>query len=469
MDAGPCTSFEVITLETPALGDRSYLAVADGWAVAVDIQRDIDRVERLIDERGLRLATVVETHIHNDYVTGGLALARRHRAEYVVPAGPRLAYTATRTEEDVLIPAGPFSLRAVSTPGHTDAHAAYSLSIGDDVAAFTGGSLLLGGAGRTDLLGIEHAESLARRQYWSIRRLARLLPADSVLYPTHGFGSFCVAGEATGGDSHLLAQMSLNPAFHLNEDEFVAHMLGSLGDYPSYYPLMAPRNVGGPTASDLTAPLAVDADTLVAKVEEDDRIQIVDVRTRESYAAAHIPGSFHVSATGPIATWIGWVLPIDTPFVIVADNDDEVARAQRELSLIGFDDLHCACVAPTSQTTASTTRGTFADLAEADTALVLDVRERAEWTRGHIPGAVHVPVHELPTADIDSLLTAGADVWVHCAIGHRAGLATSLLERRGLDVIWVDDDFAEAPQTLCHDLKCGTQCRSTTHAVSFST
>ncbi len=469
MDAGPCTSFEVITLETPALGDRSYLAVADGWAVAVDVQRDIDRVERLLDARGLRLATVVETHIHNDYVTGGLALARRHRAEYVVPAGPRLAYTATRTEEDVLIPAGPFSLRAVDTPGHTDAHAAYSLSIGDDVAAFTGGSLLLGGAGRTDLLGSEHAESLARRQYWSIRRLTRLLPAESILYPTHGFGSFCVAGEASGGDAHLFAQMSLNPAFHLSEDEFVEHMLGSLGAYPSYYPSMAPRNVGGPTESDLTAPPPVDADLLVEQVAADDRIQIIDVRTREAYAAAHIPASFHVSTTGPIATWLGWVLPIDTPLALVAETDDEVALAQRELSLIGFDDLRCACVAPTTQTTASTTRRTFADLADADNALVLDVRERAEWVRGHIPGAVHVPVHELPTADLDSLLTPGAEAWVHCAIGHRAGLAVSLLERRGVAAIWLDDALTNAVPDLCDDLSCGSQCRTSTHAVPLTT
>ena len=172
---------ELVTLETPGLGNRSYVVIADGWAVAVDVQRDLDRVQTVLTERGVRLAAVVETHVHNDYVTGGLALARHWGAEYIVPAGPDLAFPARRGYDGDRIHAGPVDLRVINSPGHTDAHATYSLHVGDNpaMAAFTGGSLLLGGTGRTDLLGQHRAAQLAADQYWSARRLARLLP------PTH--------------------------------------------------------------------------------------------------------------------------------------------------------------------------------------------------------------------------------------------------------------------------------------------
>lgn len=219
------------TLETPSLGDRSYLAIHDGWAVAVDVQRDLDRVESVLHEQRAHLGAVVETHIHNDYLTGGLVLARRYGAEYAVPSGPRLGYSATRVQEGSPIMVGSMTLRAINAPGHTDAHAAYSLHIADGhaAAAFTGGSLLLGATGRTDLLGREYAESLARRQYWSVRRLARILGGDAVVLPTHGFGSFCVAGSSVPSGDTIAEQLDANPAYLLTEDEFVTDLLGGSG------------------------------------------------------------------------------------------------------------------------------------------------------------------------------------------------------------------------------------------------
>ncbi|HEY6570379.1 MAG TPA: hypothetical protein VIZ22_08825, partial [Candidatus Limnocylindrales bacterium] len=144
---------EIVTIETPTLGDRSYLAIAGGWAIAVDPQRDIDRVEAVLAERRVRLGAVLETHIHNDYVTGGRALALRHRASYVVPAGPKLSYEARRVAGGEELRVGPQSIVVLDAPGHTDAHSAYEIRVEGAASgtAFTGGSLLLGGAGRTDL------------------------------------------------------------------------------------------------------------------------------------------------------------------------------------------------------------------------------------------------------------------------------------------------------------------------------
>ena len=211
------------------------MALADGWAVAVDPQRDLDRVELVLATHGLLLGAVLETHIHNDYVTGGLALARRHRVPYVVPAGPSLGYDARRVGDGDELHVGPLSIAVIDSAGHTDAHATYDVRTSGATSgvAFTGGSLLLGATGRTDLLGAELAEPLARRQHRSVRRLAGLLPGETRLCPTHGFGSHCAAGHATGGGATIADQVRHNPAFELEEDAFVAATLGVSAPIPA--------------------------------------------------------------------------------------------------------------------------------------------------------------------------------------------------------------------------------------------
>ncbi|MGO4755170.1 MBL fold metallo-hydrolase, partial [Streptomyces sp. 2MCAF27] len=169
---------EVVQLATLSLGNRSYL-ISDGTvAVAVDPQRDIERITTVLDSRAWRLGAVVETHVHNDYVTGGLELARRLDAVYVVPAGPELGFDAVRTGDGDEIPAGDLSIQVIATPGHTDHHLAYTFALRGGVPRLvcTGGSVLYGTTGRTDLMGAEAAEPLARRQYRSARRLAEVLP-----------------------------------------------------------------------------------------------------------------------------------------------------------------------------------------------------------------------------------------------------------------------------------------------------
>lgn len=447
-----CTDLEVVTIDTPGLGDRSYLATGDGWAVAVDPQRDLDRTELVLATHGLRLGAVLETHIHNDYVTGGLALARRHRVPYVVPAGPRLGYDAMRVGDGDRLAVGPMRIGVVDSPGHTDAHATYDVRMDGAASgvAFTGGSLLLGATGRTDLLGAELAEALARRQHGSARRLAALLPGDTRICPTHGFGSYCTAGRATGGGPTLAEQLAVNPAFVLDEDAFVAASLGSLGPYPRYFALMGPRNAGLPDATDLEPlPEVRLRDVLDGRVTDVGTV-IVDVRPRDQWARGHIEGSVAIDGAGSVATWFGWVASIEDDVLLVADEPARAEAARRELARIGVDGVRAACIAPAiaparGRRTRATARATFADLAAAapdPDRLVLDVRERGEWVAGHLQGAVHVPAHAL--ASIDTGPLAARDVWVHCAAGFRASVAASLLERRGIQATVIDDDFAAA-------------------------
>lgn len=449
---------ELITLETPGLGNRSYVAIADGWAVAIDVQRDLDRVQEVLVSRGVQLAAVAETHIHNDYVTGGLALARHWDAEYIVPEGPRLSFDARRAGDGESVKAGPVNLRIIDSPGHTDAHSSYSLHVGDApaLAAFTGGSLLLGGTGRTDLLGWDRAPELAVKQYWTARRLARLLPPQARLLPTHGFGSHCLAGDAVKCDTDMLAdQLEINPAFLLDEQAFVEDMLNRVGPIPPYFPMMAPRNVAGPKKANLSPPRMLGAATLAQLAEAGETV--IDVRTRGTYGEGHLPGSLSIDAAGSVATWTGWVADVDAPIAVVAEDLEQLAYVQRELSRIGVDQLVGAHIGPLHDADVELATSQITDFRTVSRIVrsrkpvsFVDVRDCAEWAKGHIRGAVHAPVYEV----VDTQLPENP--YLYCGIGFRASIASSLLARQGVDSIIIDDSIARARKTLpwCESDEC---------------
>ena len=226
---------DVSIIETSGLGDRSY-PISDGEvAVAVDPQRDIDRVLELASD--LRITHVLETHIHNDYVTGGLALAVAVGAEYIVAAGEDVEFDCRAVNDGDRVDTGGIHLEVLFTPGHTHHHVSYVLrdDTGSTVGVFTGGSMLIGSTGRGNLVGDEYSAELSRLQYHSVRRIADELPATSQVYPTHGFGSFCSASPADGDASTIGEQRHTNPALTQDEEMYVAQLLAGLTEFPSYY------------------------------------------------------------------------------------------------------------------------------------------------------------------------------------------------------------------------------------------
>ena len=281
---------EVVAIDTPALGDRSYLAHDGSVALVVDPQRDIDRVLALAAGRGVRITHVFETHLHNDYVTGGLALARLTGAAYHVNAADPVAFDRVPVRDTDVIEVSPvMSVRVLATPGHTFTHLSYVLlAAGHPHAVFSGGSLLYGSTGRPDLLGKAHARELARAQYDSARRLATELPADADVYPTHGFGSFCSATQAEGTSSTIGRERAVNPALTLDQDSYVAETLAGLDAYPAYYAHMGPANAAGPAGPDLSPPRRAEAAELHRRIDAGE--WVVDLRARRAFAAGHLAG-----------------------------------------------------------------------------------------------------------------------------------------------------------------------------------
>ncbi|MGW1162282.1 MBL fold metallo-hydrolase [Streptomyces sp. NPDC002513] len=458
--------FFIDTIELSGLGNRSYLAGGAHTAVAVDPPRDIDQVIAAAARRGVRISHVVETHLHNDYVSGGLELARVSGAAYLVPAAARVSFarTAVHDGDTVKIDTG-LTLRALATPGHTPHHTSYVLEESvvpegsavpsestTPVAVFTGGSLLIGAVGRPDLVEPRLTERLARAQHASVRRLAAELADDTPVLPTHGFGSFCASAQAAGTDTTIGKEKETNAALLRDADAFVADLLAGLEDIPAYYVHMGPANAEGPAPVDLTPPAVADAEEIAARLAAGE--WVVDLRSRVAFANGHVAGSLNFEAGGQLATYLAWLVPWGKPVTLLAESPEQLAAAQRELTRVGIDRPAAAAVGgpaswiPEGAAPASFRRATFADLAARRTrgrtggdVVVLDVRRAVERADGHVEGSVHIPLHTLYRRLHE--IPAG-EVWVHCAGGMRAAIAASLLDAAGRSVVAVDDGFPAA-------------------------
>lgn len=439
---------DVTIIETSGLGDRSYL-ISDGEvAVAVDPQRDIDRVLELTGD--LRITHVLETHIHSDYVTGGLALAKATGAQYVVPAGEDVDFDRHAVEDGDRIDTGGIHLEALLTPGHTHHHVSYVLreESGDTVGVFTGGSLLFGSTGRTDLVGDDHTEKLARLQYHSVRRLADELPSETAIYPTHGFGSFCSATPPDGDASTIGEQRFSNPALTQDEQEYVDELLAGLAAYPAYYAHMGVINRAGPEAADLRPPKPVDAEELRQRI--DDGEWVVDLRNRTAFAAGHLRGTYGFELSGSFVNYLGWLYSWGAPLTLIGADIQQVADAQRELARIGIDRLTGSATGDIRALADGATLGSYrvasfkdlVDALDAGAVTVVDVRQSHEFGNGHVRGAVNIALHELPERLGE--LAEDRELWIHCASGYRASIAAALLDRHQRRVVLIDDDYDNA-------------------------
>jgi glyoxylase-like metal-dependent hydrolase (beta-lactamase superfamily II)/rhodanese-related sulfurtransferase len=430
---------DVISIRTPSLGDATYIVAHGTTGIVIDPQRDLGRFLDVIGDRGLSVTHVLETHMHNDYISGGRDLAKHTGADLVLPAasGAGFAFVPAFHQEDLESTEG-LAIRPLHTPGHTPEHTSYLVLLdGAPHAVFTGGSLLVGAAGRSDLLGEQYAHQLAVLQWGSLQRLATL-PDDTGVYPTHGEGSFCTASGAGRTTSTIGQEKAENPLYTFDDAEsFVANQLSGLVPYPLYYAHMGPTNKQNPTALEVAAVPDIGPDEIEAHLEAGGAV--LDGRDRYAFAAGHVPGSLGIELGDSFAPWAGWLLDYDSPVMLVLAADHDATNAAIELGRIGFE--HVAGVmrgvdawAESGREVASYQNVTIDELMAArneDAGLqVIDVRDPLEWEAGHLPGSIH---HYVP--EFHHGLPAGLDtsrpVWLVCRTGNRASIAAGLIETLG--------------------------------------
>jgi hydroxyacylglutathione hydrolase len=447
----------VVVLDSIGLGDRSYVVHDGVSALVVDPQRDIDRVEKVLAEHGLKVTHVAETHIHNDYVTGGFELARKHGATYVVPGDVDLAYLSepfvTAVTDGDTFTVGEFEVTAIHTPGHTPHHISYSAQkAGHPGAVFTGGSMLFGSVGRPDLVAPDLTLKQSHDQWNSVQRLAQDLDGETGVFPTHGFGSFCSATQAAGGYESTINKEKLgNPALTQSEDEFVKVLLDGLDVFPAYYAHMGPANAAGAPDVDLEFPKPADPEALRAAIAAGE--WVVDLRSREVFSQGHIPGAVNFDLDGAFINYLAWMMPWGTPVTLVGATTEQVEAAMRELVRVGIHTPKMHAVGdpafwmPEGEAPATLRRVDFETMKsewEANpNAMIIDTRQIKEWEAGHVDGAVFIPFYEIMDRLAD--IPRSEDVYVYCGSGYRAAAVASMLGNLGYDrVIHVDDNFSNA-------------------------
>jgi glyoxylase-like metal-dependent hydrolase (beta-lactamase superfamily II)/rhodanese-related sulfurtransferase len=435
-------------LRTKGLGNSTYLLASDGEALVVDPPRDAWRVRAILERRGWRLRHVVETHVHNDYLSGALELVASERAQVAAPARGRYEFPHRAVDDGDEVEVAGVLLRARATPGHTPEHLAWEVhdsATGHGLAPaaiLTGGSLLVGSVGRTDLLGTDAADELTRQQFGSLQAMARLADAVAV-WPTHGSGSFCAAGPMHGDPTSTIGQERLmNPLFSITDAaRFHDQLVAGFMPYPTYYREMASLNRAGPAVLGTRPSLAaLDPDAVADAIAAGARI--VDGRSRMAIAAGHIPGSLTVELGDTFASYVGWILPVGTPLVLVLPETDGGAadEAVDQLVRIGFDRLlgvledgverWAAAGRPLARMETLTSAELADELRSDEQPVIVDVRDPDELRDGRVATAAQLPLDGL-IAGRDLSVPDGATVTVACKSGSRATVAAGLLEERG--------------------------------------
>jgi len=432
------------------LGHSSYVVdLGDGTALVIDPARIPTAQLALAAERGLVVAYTADTHTHADYISGSPDLAARG-ATFLAPSAARLDREYEGLADGDVVEMGRYRLEAIATPGHTPDHLSYLLS--DDqgpVVLFSGGSLMVGTVGRTDLLGDERREELAHAMYRALRDRILTLPADLPVYPTHGAGSFCSAPGGGDRTTTIGLELATDPLLSMGEDDFVTRLLDGLGSFPGYFRRLPSVNQHGRPLHATVPRLDPLAVREVASLVADGGV-VVDARTITAFAAGHIPGSVSIELRPVFASWLGWLTELDQPVVFVLDDDQDEADLVRQALTVGHDNLAGRLAGGIAAWVADDRAVATIPLIDA-TALdgtVLDIRQDNEWVAGHVPGAFHVELADV--IDLSPVQVPDGPLTVMCGHGERAMTAASLLERSGREVSVLaggPDDWATATGT----------------------
>jgi rhodanese-related sulfurtransferase/glyoxylase-like metal-dependent hydrolase (beta-lactamase superfamily II) len=428
---------EVVPFVREGLGNSSYLVGFDGLAVMVDPDRTAQRYIDEANRRGWRIIASLETHLHADFITGSRELADALEAETFISSEAFVQWPHRGVMGGDRVMLDGLDIQVIASPGHSPESVSYVMrTASSPLALFSGGALTAGSAARTDLVSPHQTEPLTRALFKTLRTAYNDLPDDTLLFPTHGGGSFCTAGAATERTSTLGRERQTNPVLLGDEvEEFLDWFPLTFPNIPAYFAHMRSANQKGPRLKrEMSMLRAMDA----AEFREAAlRGVIVDPRKPAEYARRHIAGSVSIPYRDVFATWLGWIVPLGTPLFFVP-GDTDVEDLVDECLLVGHEGLGGVLQGGVEAWARAgygfaETRVVGNDEAKtlaAEGAWLLDVREPDEYAGGRIANAVSIPLGELQSRIAE--VPRDEPVLVYCGAGQRSMTAASLLERAGI-------------------------------------
>lgn len=430
---------EVTPFRHEGLGNTAYLLeVGDGGAVLVDPGRSVDPYLAAAQERGLRILAVLETHLHADFVSGTTEVVGATGAAPFVPAAAEARFWHRPVVPGERISFRQVEIEALASPGHAPEHLSFVARSqdGSPPVLFSGGSLIVGGAARTDLVDPGQTEELTRHQYRTLRTAFRELPDETVLMPTHGAGSFCSVVQGAGRMSTLGEERRSNPLLRVQDEEhFVRWFPTTFPAAPAYFARLRPVNQRGPRLRrDVPMPPALDPEEFDAVRK---RALVVDARGMDEFARGHIPGALSNPFRPVFGVWLGWLAPADTPLAFVVE-EASLGPMVEESMQVGCEDF-AGWLAGGMKAWIEAGRPVSAtELVDPDQAseaidsgaIPLDVREPGEFAGDHLPGAIHVPLGDIRARAGE--LPRGVPLIAYCGHGERGSSAVSLLEQAGV-------------------------------------
>lgn len=440
------------TIKSEGLAHFSYFIGDEeaGVGAVIDPRRDVEVYLELARQYQIRLAYILETHIHADFVSGSRELAARTGAPVGVGAAGNYGFEHRPLQEDEILELGALQLKVIHTPGHTPEHVCYLVSGGNGAEApwglFSGDTLFAGEVGRPDLVEESNAETLAGQLYESLFQKILPLGDELVIYPAHGQGSPCGSQIGDRPLSTIGYERRHNPRLQSRDREtFVAELLDAVPPPPFYYEHVKEVNTAGPKVLGGLPYLAPLSPEQFQQEMEKTGTTVVDTREIEAFGGAHLSGSLNIALRDAFPLWAGWLLSPEERLLLVLEDEAHLETVQRHLLRVDFTNIvgylrwgirgWIEEGLPFSRTLQLSVHELQARISDKEYELqVLDVRGDEEWTEEHIPTAQH---YYLPfLRDHLDELDPCKPVATYCGSGYRSSMAASILQRHGFRQVY---------------------------------
>jgi hydroxyacylglutathione hydrolase len=425
------------------LAHASYMLGSEGEAAVVDPQRDVEIYLKAADEHGLKIRHIFETHLHADFVSGHLELAKRTGAKIYIGAQAGATFPHVALHDGSEVQFGKLRITALETPGHTPEGICLVVTdeekSRDPWAVLTGDTLFIGDVGRPDLSKTHTPQQLAGNLHDSLHGKLMKLGDQVLVYPAHGAGSLCGRNMRAERSSTIGTERLTNYALQIkSREEFVHQLTENLPSRPEYFLEDAQINrAGAPALSELDVLPPITAAELHGLLQQG--VFVLDVRPNADFAAAHVPGSVNIALSGQFASWAGAIMGLSAQPVLVADTAEQYEEARLRLARVGIEDPRgflqggIAAWKQAELPVAAVPQITVQKLSRqrSSSMQVLDVRRELEWHAGHIDGAEWFPLDNFKISAPE--LDPSAPIAVHCQGGYRSMIACSLLQRAGIE------------------------------------